>query len=340
MTGAELAPLQPDALPAALADMITARRAIEDLLFAEIRNPHTRRAYIVAARDFFRSLSGTPGLVDLAAITPLHVARWIEAMQATGLAAPTVKQRLAAVRRIFQVLAARCIIPADPTAVVRGPAYSARRGKTPVLDAGEARALLDGIDATTPIGLRDRALIGVMVYTFARIGAVTQMRREDVFTQQRRLWIRLHEKRGKRHEMPCHHMLEGYLVDYIDAAGIADPKAWLFQTFRRERPEPDVTHEETLTASPPKRTWTALTGNPMSQPIAWAMVQRRARTVDLATAICNHTFRATGITTYLSNGGTIERAAAMAGHTSTRTTQLYDRRPDDITLDEIERIRI
>lgn len=337
MTGTALAITSPEQAihPVTVVLPSHAARAIEELLRAEIRNPHTRRAYITAAADFFRTLAATSAITSLAAITPIHVSNWIDAMQGSGLSAPTIKQRLAAVRRIFQVLAARCIIPTDPTAVVRGPAYSARRGKTPVLDAGEARALLDGIDTGTRIGLRDRALIATMVYTFARIGAVTQMRREDVFTQQRRLWIRLHEKRGKRHEMPCHHTLETYLTDYIDAAGITDPKAWLFQTLRRVPAK--AQHEGD---APPTQAWAELTGKPMTQPIAWAMLQRRARAVGLDTAICNHTFRATGITTYLKNGGTIERAAAMANHTSTRTTQLYDRRPDDITLDEVERIQI
>ena len=309
---------------------VNAARVIEELLRAEIRNPHTRRAYVTATADFFRAVSLSPGVTGLASITPLHVADWIEGMQASGRAAPTIKQRLAAVRRIFQLLAARCIIPADPTAVVRGPTYSARRGKTPVLGADEARGLLDAINASTIVGLRDRALIATMVYTFARIGAVTRLKREDVFVQQRRMWLRLHEKRGKRQDVPCHHTLEAYLADYLAAGTLIEPAAWLFQTCDRATVEGDVA---------PKRQW-RLSGRPMSQPIAWAMVRRRAADAGIDTAVCNHTFRATGITTYLKNGGTIERAAVIAGHASTRTTQLYDRRPDDVTLDEIERIQI
>ena len=111
-----------------------------------------------------------------------------------------------------------------------------RRGKTPVLDPAEARQLIDAIDTSTVIGLRDRALIGLMVYSFARIGAAIGMRVEDVYTQNRRLWVRLHEKGGKQHAMPCHHNLESYLHEYIDGAGLArDPKALLFQTFSRAR---------------------------------------------------------------------------------------------------------
>lgn len=202
-----------------------------------------------------------------------------------------------------------------------GPSHSARQGKTPVLDAQEARQLLDSIDVSTPIGLRDRALIGVMVFSFARIGAALAMRGEDVYTQHRRLWVRLHEKGGKRHEMPCHHRLEEYLHAYLTETGIHDdPKGPLFRTIRRGTGQ--------------------LSNNALPQANAHAMVRRRAMVAGIETPIGNHTFRATGITAYLKNGGTLENAASMANHASTRTTQIYDRRRDDISLDEVERIQL
>ena len=204
---------------------------------------------------------------------------------------------------------------------MRGPSHIARQGKTPVLDPVEARQLLDSIDITTPIGLRDRALIGLMVFSFARIGAAVTMRVEDVCVQNRRLWVRLHEKGRKRHEMPCHHTLDAYLHAYLDGTGIGgDPKGPLFRTIQRGTGQ--------------------LSDTPLPQANAYAMVRRRAIAAGIATKIGNHTFRATGITAYLKNGGTLENAAAMANHASTRTTQLYDRRRDDISLDEVERIRV
>lgn len=173
----------------------------------------------------------------------------------------------------------------NPAAVVRGPKHSVRRGKTPVLSAEEARQLLDSINTETLVGLRDRALIATMVYSFGRIGAVTGLRVQDVFTQQRRLWLRLNEKGGKRHEVPCHHQLENYLDAYLQRSGLHDqPKAPLFQTFAREGER--------------KETGWRLSGKPVSQAIAWQMLQRRARDAGLDTELCNHTFRATGITTY------------------------------------------
>src|SRR5262249_26777246 len=83
-----------------------------------------------------------------------------------------------------------------------------------------------------------------------------------------------------------------------------------------------------------------LTRTVLPQANAYAMIGRRAAAAGIGTKLGNHSFRATGITAYLKNGGTLEKAAAMANHASTRTTQLYDRRRDELSLDEVERIAI
>lgn len=308
------------ALPALIASTDDATRLRFLEFFAvTIRNAHTRRAYARAAGDFLAWVAAR-GVTSLGAVQPLHIGAWIEALGGE-MSAPSVKQQLAGVRRLFDWLVMGQAMPVNPAASVRGPAHSQRRGKTPVLAPEEARRLLDTIDMTTPAGLRDRALIGLMVYSFARIGAALSMRVEDVFMQNRRLWVRLHEKGGKRHEMPCHHNLEDYLTAYIDGCGLrGQAKGPLFRTIARGT----------------KR----LSDTPLPQANAFAMVRRRAAAAEIGTAIGNHSFRATGITTYLKNGGTLETAATMANHSSTRTTQLYDRRPDDVTLDEVERVLI
>jgi len=185
---------------------------------ANIRNPHTRRAYARAA-DEFLAWCASAGVPSIGAVQPVHVATWIEA-GTRELAAPSVKQRLAAIRHLFDWLGTGQVVPVNPAASVRGPRHVVTSGQTPVLDPAEARALLDSIDTSTVVGLRDRALIGLMVYSFARIGAALGMAVEDVFTQNRRLWVRLHEKGGKRHAMPCHHNLEEYLTGYLDGAGL------------------------------------------------------------------------------------------------------------------------
>jgi site-specific recombinase XerD len=284
-----------------------------------IRNPHTRRAYGRAAADFCAWCDGNY-VPSVTAVQPLHVAAWIE-KQTRDHAAPTAKLRLAALRHLFDWLVTGQVIPANPAGSVRGPSHVVKVGKTPVLAPEEARALLDRIEITTHAGLRDRALIGLMVFSFARIGAALGMKVEDVFTQNRRLWVRLREKGGKAHAMPCHHTLESYLLSYIGGAGLAeDPKGPLFRTIGRGTE--------------------VLTRTPLPQANAYAMIGRRAVAAGIATRLGNHSFRATGITAYLKNGGTLEKAAQMANHASTRTTQLYDRRREDVSLDEVERIRI
>ena len=307
-------------LPAliASADERAQTRFIE-FFTATISNPNTRRAYVRSTGQFL-AWCEEHGISSLAAVQPLHVAAYIEAMSQTH-SAPTVKQALAAIRHLFDWLVTGQIVPTNPAASVRGPSHKVRRGKTSVLEPSEARTLLDAIDVTTIVGLRDRALIGLMVYSFARIGAALSMKVEDLYVQNRRLWVRLHEKGGKRHEMPCHHNLETYLAAYIEAAGIAeDAKGPLFHTIGRGT--------DTLTETP------------LPQANAYQMIRRRAAAADIATKVGNHTFRATGITAYLKNGGTLEKAAQMANHASTRTTQLYDRRSDEVTLDEVERVLI
>ena len=286
---------------------------------AQIRNPHTRRAYARAAAKFL-AWCESRGVASLPQVQPLHVAAWIE-LEGRESSAPTVKQKLAAIRHLFDWLVTGHVVEVNPAASVRGPRHVVRTGKTPVLEPAEARRLLDSIDASTPAGLRDKALIGLMTYSFARVGAALAMKVEDVYTQNRRLRVRLHEKGGKHHAMPCHHALEEILEAYIAGAGLArNPKDPLFRTLGRGTGE--------------------LTGTILPQQNAHAMIRRRAAAAGIKTRIGNHSFRATGITAYLKNGGTLEKAAAMANHASTRTTQLYDRRRDEMSLDEVERILI
>jgi site-specific recombinase XerD len=255
------------------------------------------------------------GVPSVVAVQPLHVAAWIE-MQQQDRAASTVKARLAAIGHLFDWLVTGQVVPVNPAGSVRGPSHVVKSGKTPVLAPDQRkRTLIDRIEVTTIAGLRDRALIGLMVFSFARIGAALGMKVEDVFTQNRRLWVRLREKGGKPHAMPCHHNLETYLTAYIEGAGLTeDPKGPLFRTIGRETGRP-------------------LTRTPLPQANAYAMIGRRAAAADIATKLGNHSFRATGITAYLKNGGTLEKAAQMANHASTRTTQLYDRRREELSLD-------
>lgn len=291
-----------------------ATKAFLEFFVATIRNKNTRLAYARAVGCFL--LWCEERGIPLERIEPVAIAAYIETHPGSP---PTVKQHLAAIRMLFDWLVVRQVLPFNPASSVRGPKHVVKHGKTPVLTAGQARELLDSIDTRRIAGLRDRAILGVMIFSFARVGAVVAMNLEDYYQSGKRWWFRLHEKGGKRHEVPAHHSAEAYLDAYVEAAGIGDAKGALFRTLDKER----------------KLTAERITRNDVLR-----MIKRRARAARLPATTSCHTFRATGITAYLANGGTIENAQLIAGHESPRTTKLYDRTGDEITLDEIERIAI
>jgi integrase/recombinase XerD len=283
-----------------------------------IRNKNTRAAYYRNAMRFF-AWAAARGLA-LPAIKSYHVSAYLEELS-VDRAAPTVKQNLATLRMLFDWLILGQVLEINPAAAVRGPAPVVKKGKTPVLNAEAARQLLDAIGGGDLVRLRDRALISVCLYSFARIEAAMGMDGGDYYPNGKRWWFRLREKGGKPHDMPAHHNAEAYLDAYIQAAGLADQKREpLFRSA--------VGKSKVLSA---KR---------MTRHAALKMIQRRALEAGVNTPVCCHSFRATGITNYLTNGGTLEKAQRMACHESAKTTKLYDRREDELTLDEVERIAI
>ena len=309
-----------DSLPALVRrlDERGLRRFLE-FFVVHIRNANTRSAYGRAAGRFLHWCE-QQNIAHLDQVGSFHVAAYVQSLESI-CSKPTVKQHLACIRQLFDWLIVGQVVSANPASAVRGPKHSIAIGKTPVLSAEETRILLNKIDVTTVSGLRDRALIALMAYSFARIEAAVSMRVEDFYPEKRRWKVRLMEKNGKVNVMPCHHNLEHYMHEYIEFANLSkDPKGWLFRAVAGR------------TGS--------LTDRPLHRSNAWQMVRKRAKEAGIATAIGNHTFRATGITEYLRNGGRIEIAQRMAGHSDSRTTKLYDRRADEISLDEIERIII
>jgi site-specific recombinase XerD len=331
-----------DVIPALFAEAgEKASTRLIEFFTANIRNRNTRAAYAQAIRRFSDWCMDPNRGYRLGALTPVHVAAYIEELGkrkeegGAGKAAPTVKQHLAALRMLFDWLVIGQVMPSNPATSVRGPKYVIDKGKTPVLTEVEARSLFEAIDHKTDADgrwvakeagemtlaeLRDRALIGVMVYSFARVGAVLGMNVEDYYQQGKRWWLRLHEKGGKEHAVPAHHKLEQYLDAYLAAAGLAGRKGEpLFRSLGRRR---------------------ELTRRRLDAREALAMIKRRARAAGLGDAVGCHTFRATGITNYLENNGTLEKAQAIAAHSSPRTTKLYDRTGDQVDLGEIEKIQI
>lgn len=306
------------ALPAIIANAgdQAARRFLE-FFTAQIRNPNTREAYGRAVARFLAWLEER-GVTELDQVEPLLVAAYIEQL-GRELSKPSVKQHLAAIRMLFDWLTSGGIVRFNPASSVRGPKYVVRRGKTPVLEDDQTQELLDSIPADTAVGLRDRALLSVMAYNFARIGAVLAMKVGDYYQDGKRWSFRLHEKGGKDHPLPAHHIAEAAVDAYLEAAGIAGEKNTpLFRSARGRSGE--------------------LTEKPMSRSDALRMIKRRALAAGLPASTCNHTFRATAITNFRRNGGSRGKAAQLAAHADERTTRLYDRSDDPITLDEIERV--
>lgn len=301
-------------MPALFAASGDHARGFWEYFTAHIRNPHTRRAYFAAVSRFAEWAASRS--LQLHQIQPIHVAGYIELL-AQSLAKPSVKQHLAALRALFDWLVVRQLMPLNPAAAVRGPRYSQRRGKTPILDPTEMRALFASLSGQSLVDRRDRALLALMAYTFARVGAAVNMKVDDYFIQHRRGWVRLPEKGGKLTEMPCHHTLEQYVEEWLQASQLrATPDAPLFPSFRNDQ----------------------LTRTPLAQSNVYVMIRKRVAQAGIRTKVNCHSFRATGITTYLKNGGRLEVAQQMAGHESPRTTGLYDRRADSVALDEVERI--
>jgi len=317
---ADLIPQLRKTLPAVLQDAgDEASSRVIEFFTAEIRNENTREAYARAVRRFFRWAARHE--LDLSDIQPVHVAAYVEE---DDRAPATVKQNLAALRRLFDFLVTGQVLESNPAEPVRSPKLQAESGKTPALTAEEARELLDSIveEKEELPQLRDRAIIGVMTYTFARVSAVVGLDVGDYFRAGHRWKIRLREKGGQRRTVPVHHKAEEYLDAYLDAAGIREERdSPLFQSLRGRTGE--------------------LTGNRLQADNALQMVKRRAEDAGFdPDQISCHTFRATGITTFLENDGDLETAQHIAGHASANTTRIYDHREEHVDQEEIERVRI
>lgn len=302
------------ALPA-LPDGHAKNRAL-DFFTAQIRNPNTREAYFRAV-DGFLSWCSVNGATQIAQVQTLHVSAYIEAHPGSP---STVKQHLAAIRRFLDWMVTGQVIPTNPAAPVRGPKIVVRRGKTPILAAEECAQLFDSFPETIA-GKRDRALCGVLIYSFARISAALGMDLRDYYPEQRIAWFRLKEKGGRQHQMPANHNAAAFVDDYIEAAGfdrVKDAGSPLFRTLDRRR---------------------QLTANRLTRNDALQMIRRRATAAGIKTKITPHSFRATGITIFRAEGGSIDEAQQMAAHADPRTTQLYDRSRDEVTVEAVERIR-
>ncbi len=284
---------------------------------AEISNESTREHYLRDVARFGRWCDERG--FRLEQVTTIHLAAYREDLRREA-SPPTVKRHFSALRRLFGWWVEKGILDRNPVREVKTERFSRTEGKTPAFDLEDMARLFQSFDTKSLVGLRDRALIAVMAYTFARVEAAVTLRVKDFYPLGRRSYLRLDEKGGKQREIPCHHQLEEYLDAYIEALGIGGQKeAPLFRSAIGKTKK--------------------LSDRPISRTDAYAMIQRRVKDAGIEGRFSCHSFRATGITNYLENGGTLEKAQWIAGHSDSRTTKLYDRRALKATVEDIERVR-
>lgn len=305
-------------LPRLIAEAVPAAAfAWDEFFHASLRNPHTITAYLRAVKMLLAWLDKLG--VSLSQVTPGMIGGYFDEMKGS---VPSKKLALAAIRRFFDVLVLRHVLILNPAATVRGERYVAIEGKTPEITKDQARFLLASINAATPAGLRDRAIISVLIYTAARAGAVSKLRLKDLTHDGVQYSLRFAEKGGKSREIPVRHDLEIYLREYLSAASRKDePKMLpLFRALIR-------------------RTGT-FSERPISGTDIWRMVKRRLKDAELPMQFCPHSFRVATVTDLLSQGAPLSDIQYLAGHADPRTTRLYDRRQKAVSRNLVERISI
>jgi integrase/recombinase XerD len=316
------APLRPSStagpLPALIAQAGPAAGfAWEEFFAARLRNPHTRAAYLRAVRQFLEW--ATPQGLTLPEISPGMVGAYFD--QHPG-STSTKKLHLPALRAFFDCLVVRHVVVLNPAATVRGERYEVVERLTPEITPEQARQLLGAIDTSTLAGLRDRAIIGVLIYTAARAGAVAKLRLKHLEHDGTQYVLRFAEKGHKLREIPVRHDLQEYLLAYRYAAMLdqAPPNSPLFRTLEGKADR--------------------LTGDGVTGLDICRMVKRRLRAAGLPERLSPHSFRVCTVTDLLSQGVPPEDVQYLAGHADPRTTRLYDRRQKRVTRNIVERLSI
>lgn len=314
----ELAKAGTASLPTLIADAgAAAQFGWEEFIYAKIRNPHTRAAYERAIRQFLHHCEKLGR--QLTSVSPRDVGSYLDGLP---YATATKKLHLSALRHFFDTLVTRHAVVLNPAATVRGERLQVVEGKTPEITIKQARQLIRSIDITTVVGLRDRAIIAILIYTAARVGAIAKLNRGDFYDTGEQYCFRFAEKGGKSREIPVRHDLRQFVADYLVAAELpkTDSAEPLFRTTIRRTKQ--------------------LTNNGMTANDIGRMLKRRLRAANLPSRISPHSFRVATITDLLTQGVPLEDVQNLAGHADPRTTRLYDRRHRKVTRNIVERISI
>jgi site-specific recombinase XerD len=294
----------------------TAEEAFADYFGAKIANDNTREAYLRDTKEFAAWISEQS--LTLTGVSPLHVAGFREQLRENGNSPATIKRKISALRKLFAYLTETGVLISNPAREVATEKVRVKTGKTPALSAEQMRQLFESFDSSKPTDLRDRALIAVMSYSLARVSAALDLRANDLMDLGRTQVVRLQEKGGVQRDIPAHPKLVEYLDKWIAHAGLKGTD-YLFPALPRTG---GVDRTKSMTRGDALR-----------------MVKRRLLKAGVPAVFSNHSFRATGITEFLTNGGDLETAQQLANHADSRTTKLYDRRATRLELEEIVRIR-
>jgi integrase/recombinase XerD len=306
-------------LPATVANAgDAAGRLTLEFFAARVPNANTRKAYGRAVWRFCAWCEAQR--VGLLELVPTSIAAYLETLKGE-VSLASVKLHASGLRHWLDYLTERGVLPSNPALSVRTPRLVVEEGKTPVLERDEARKLFASLDAADILTLRDRALCAVMLFGFVRVGAVVKMTVRDFEDEGENAWLVVHEKGGKERRIPCHHQTREYLRAYVAAAALEPrSKVPLFQ-------------------SAPRRS-RSLSGKALTTGSVLELVKRRCKAAGLPSSICNHSFRATGITIHQENGGRLEDAQELAGHADARTTRLYVRGKRKLARAEVERVQL
>ena len=316
--GSEPALGRPNDYPAIVTDAGGAAEfAWEEFFRGEIRNPHTRKAYEHAVRRFLAWLDSQG--VALHQVQPGQVGQYLDEHPGSD---STRKLHLAAIRRFFDRLVVRHVVVLNPALSVRGPRHQVIEGRTPEIPVAQVRQLMQSIDTTRLVGLRDRAILSVLIYTAARVGAVSRLRLKDFWHDGTQWQLRFHEKGGKLREIPVRADLEQVLSAYLTVAGLAS----------------DAPHAPFFRAAQGRTD--RLSPRPLTAADICRMVQRRLARAGLSAHFSPHSFRVTTITDLLLHGAALEDVQHLAGHADPRTTRLYDRRQRRVSRNLVERITV
>ncbi len=294
-----------------------AERAWDDFFSGVIANDLTRIAYTRAVR-WFLEWSQVCGK-ELHEITAADVGQYLRGLEGS---LSKKKQHHSALRRFFNLLVERHLCIINPALVARTERLEVSEGKTPQITAAQSRRLLAAIDPTTKLGRRDRAIVGILMWTGVRAGSIARLRCGDYYETGEQWMLRFDEKRRRTREIPVRHDLHNYLRDYVEAAGLTDvPK--------------NVPLFLTSSGKTDRFTANGVNGHDICR-----MVKRYAKKAGLPNNLSPHSLRVAVATDLLDQGVALADVQYLLGHADPRTTRLYDRRHKQVTRNIVERIRL